>query len=152
MKILIEDYQRRLKTAKKMLEDMANSHVVSVEKRIRIETKASEYRTFIAEMERELRNGVSLFDLWVVQQWVGEKPEQVYFSEDDAKTQALLMEDNLVNRIRKSHSDMSEKEFKGYFKQSYGSFHFKVMNLDDALYEYGQEIHNEYLSQDNPGY
>ena len=49
MEILIEDYERRLKT---VLEELRVCEL-NIEKEARLETKASCYRTFIAEMKRE---------------------------------------------------------------------------------------------------
>lgn len=47
IELLIEDYKRRLKTAELMLKNYQPQGV-----RERISTKASCYRTFIAELER----------------------------------------------------------------------------------------------------
>ena len=57
MKQLIEDYQRRLNTVNKILEIFESSGSVDdIKKEERLNTKASEYRTFIAEMERLLNS------------------------------------------------------------------------------------------------
>lgn len=50
MKQLIEDYERRLKTAETMLERKNYSSITQAE---RIKTKASCYRTFIAELKQQ---------------------------------------------------------------------------------------------------
>jgi len=50
MKELKEDYERRLKT---VLAELENK-VLNIEKEARLETKASCYRTFIAELNRAL--------------------------------------------------------------------------------------------------
>ena len=47
IKLLIEDYKRRLDTANNMLKECDNK-----ESKERITTKASCYRTFIVELER----------------------------------------------------------------------------------------------------
>ena len=52
METLIEDYKRRLKTANEMLKETDRIAI----KYVRIETKASCYRTIIAELERALAN------------------------------------------------------------------------------------------------
>jgi hypothetical protein len=53
MKILIEDYKRRLQAVNTILEKGKNSgSVADIEKFQRLNTKASEYRTFIVELER----------------------------------------------------------------------------------------------------
>lgn len=54
MKELIEDYKRRLATVNEMLEQFnhGNGSINDAKKEARLNTKASEYRTFIAEMER----------------------------------------------------------------------------------------------------
>ena len=53
MKQLIEDYKRRLKTVEEMLSNFNNCGSMNdIRKDERLKTKAAEYRTFIAEMER----------------------------------------------------------------------------------------------------
>jgi hypothetical protein len=55
MKQLIEDYNRRLDSINQMIESFnSNGSINDIRKDERLKTKASEYRTFIAEMEREL--------------------------------------------------------------------------------------------------
>ena len=50
MKQLIEDYERRLKTAETMLERKNYGSIAQAE---RIKTKASCYRTFLAELKQQ---------------------------------------------------------------------------------------------------
>lgn len=53
IKTLIEDYQRRLKTVDVMLETGSNSGSINDTKKFeRLHTKASQFRTVIAELER----------------------------------------------------------------------------------------------------
>jgi hypothetical protein len=53
MKELIEDYKRRLKTIEETIADFKSTGSISdVQKGARLNAKASEYRTFIAELER----------------------------------------------------------------------------------------------------
>ena len=55
MKILLEDYQRKLKTVKELIADNKNNGSIHDEKRAeRLQTKASEYRTFIVDIERAI--------------------------------------------------------------------------------------------------
>jgi hypothetical protein len=139
MKILIEDYQRRLVTITEMIETTSNSGSNNdIAKMARLNAKTSEYRTFIAEMERELREGVSIYDLWVVQMWVGDKSERIFFTKEDAESQARFLSEDLLQRTRKDHPDMSEAEFKDYFQTNFRAFGFKVMTLDDAMREYAE--------------
>ncbi len=57
MKQLIEDYKRRLDTINQMIENFkSNGSINDIRKYERLKTKAAEFRTFIAEMERELKN------------------------------------------------------------------------------------------------
>ncbi len=54
MKQLIEDYKRRLDTINQMIENFkSNGSINDIRKDERLKTKAAEFRTFIAEMERE---------------------------------------------------------------------------------------------------
>lgn len=55
MKELLEDYQRRLKNVTDMLDNFtSNGSTNDIRKKERLTTKASEYRTFIAELERAI--------------------------------------------------------------------------------------------------
>lgn len=54
METLLEDYRRRLKTANEMLKE--TDRISNPIKYVRIETKASCYRTIISELERALAN------------------------------------------------------------------------------------------------
>ena len=57
MKQLIEDYKKRLRTANEAILDFKTGNTGSendIKKFVRLTTKASEYRTFIAELERAL--------------------------------------------------------------------------------------------------
>jgi hypothetical protein len=69
MKQLIEDYQRRLGTTEKMIKEfkLKNSGSINdIKKGERLDTKASEYRSIIAELEREVRNSpvnINLFKI-----------------------------------------------------------------------------------------
>lgn len=57
MKTLIEDYERRLKSVEDMLNNFKSSGSINdIRKDERLKTKASEYRTIIAELKRELKN------------------------------------------------------------------------------------------------
>lgn len=50
MEILLEDYKRRLKTAMDLIKKGGNDITLT-----RLGTKASCYRTFISELEREVK-------------------------------------------------------------------------------------------------
>jgi len=54
METLLEDYKRRLKTANEMLKE--TNRIAYPIKYVRLETKASCYRTIIIELERALAN------------------------------------------------------------------------------------------------
>ena len=58
VQLLLEDYQNRLKTVTKELkkEEVKAKIDVDVDKRNRLSTKASCYRTFISEIERALND------------------------------------------------------------------------------------------------
>ena len=56
MKTLLEDYQRRLVTVDEIIETTSNSGSINdVAKMARLNTKASEYRSFIVEIERAIK-------------------------------------------------------------------------------------------------
>ena len=53
MKQLIEDYKRRLDTINQMIENFkSNGSINDIRKDERLKTKAAEFRTFIAELEK----------------------------------------------------------------------------------------------------
>ena len=57
MEILLDDYKRRLETALNLLGTTSNNGGINDTKKLeRIRTKISCYRTFIAELEREMAN------------------------------------------------------------------------------------------------
>lgn len=57
MEILLDDYKRRLETALNLLGNTSNNGGIYDTKKLeRIRTKISCYRTFIAELEREMAN------------------------------------------------------------------------------------------------
>jgi len=152
MKILIEDYQRRLKTITKTIETTTDTGSRNdIAKMARLNAKASEYRTFIAEMERELRKGVSIYDLWVVQIGYGDRPETVYHSKEEAEMVALMKHNEYKDSIRKANEVMSDSEFEDHYKNAYAKYlKYKVRTLDDALYEYGEACRDEHLLNEEP--
>ncbi len=55
MEILLEDYKRKLKTANELISSNTNNGSIMDEKRAeRLNTKASEYRSFIVDIERAM--------------------------------------------------------------------------------------------------
>lgn len=55
MQILLEDYKRKLAAMEIMITDNANNGSIrDVERRVRLHTKASEYRSFIVDIERAI--------------------------------------------------------------------------------------------------
>lgn len=60
MKTLIEDYKRRLATITEMIETTSDTGSRNdIAKMARLKAKEGEYRTFIAELEREYRNYIT---------------------------------------------------------------------------------------------
>lgn len=61
MEQLLEDYDRRLKTVTKMLDEFkSNGSVNDIKKHERLATKAAEYRAFIAELEKVIRKNSAI--------------------------------------------------------------------------------------------
>ena len=87
MKVLIEDYKRRLATAEKIIDGFPANGLsrAQIETQTRIKTKASEYRTMIAEMEKESNKEIRVGDVWVIQLWDGDMPEYFYLSKEEAE-------------------------------------------------------------------
>lgn len=62
MKTLIEDYKRRLITTTEMIDEISrkkNLNHIDLERLERLQVKQNEYRTFIAELNREYRNYIT---------------------------------------------------------------------------------------------
>jgi len=60
MKILLEDYQGKLKTVNEMVEQSKltnNGSINDTKRQSRLETKASEYRSMIVDIERAIARG-----------------------------------------------------------------------------------------------
>lgn len=98
MKHLIEDYKRRLKTITDILDtEKSNGSISDVERFTRLRTKQSEYRTFIAELERT------------------DKPYEIY-SEKRPFSTPLLEELHLhLNSITKEEFQKEWAEIKAMF-------------------------------------
>ena len=136
MKILIEDYQRRLKTAEKLIkEDETPISRVGIERLARLQTKASEYRTVISELEREMRKEIRVGDVWVIQLWYGDTPDYFYLSKEEAERIAQGDKERFYNNQRKLHADMSDEEFKTHYENNYKHLKYRVCTLSDAMYD-----------------
>ena len=91
MKELKEDYERRLKTVLAELKDCP----LNIEKEARLETKASCYRTFIAEMNRAETKQLNLSD--VSQQREPLLAYEIYNASEDDKKNNMTYLENLVD-------------------------------------------------------
>ena len=152
MKTLIEDYKRRLATAEKMLDDMKKSHVQSVETRIRIETKASEYRSIIAELERALNFKLKSYeDLWVIQSYAGSDIDFVYTDKEEAEKAAEEQRNEFIAHYRKVNKRMDDEEWERYAKRNYSGM-YKVVTLDRAIDNIKDDIRDGYDSHGDPSY
>jgi len=152
MKTLIEDYKRRLKTAEKMIEESAKSRD-GIEKHQRLQTKASEYRTFIAELEREYKSKLSSYtEVWAIQSYAGSDVDHVFIDKDDAQKEADKMREEFIAYQRKINKRMSDEEFAEYAKKAYLDIKYKVVTLDDAIVAIKDEIRDDYASQEDPSY
>ena len=134
MKELIEDYKRKLKTVTDMLLKMKDSGSVNdIKKFERLNTKASEYRSFIVDLEREYNKEISVEDIYCFQVWYGEQISHVYLSRDLAEKAAKEAEAQWRTSKRLLHEEMSDQEFEAYYKDQFKSFAYKVQSLDDAI-------------------
>jgi hypothetical protein len=89
MKELIEDYKRRLGTAETMLKEFkSNGSEHDIRKQERLTTKASEYRTVIAEMERVINsheNAIKqMLELGLIRKV--EKPSVICLTKEEVET------------------------------------------------------------------
>jgi len=56
MEILLDDYKRKLKTIEDVIDKNTNNGSrLDIERKVRLDTKASEYRAFIVDIERAIQ-------------------------------------------------------------------------------------------------
>ena len=136
MKELIEDYKRRLKTVNELLLKMKDSGSVNdIKKFERLNTKASEYRTFIAELEKVYNNPISAQEVFTVQTCYGDQPTEIFLDKEVAIKFAKADEAKWKQSRRNIHLEMSEQEFEDYYKDQFRSFQYKVQDLEDAQFD-----------------
>lgn len=56
MEILLDDYKRKLENVNNLIKEQNyNGSIVHIQRKTRLETKASEYRSFIVDIERAIK-------------------------------------------------------------------------------------------------
>ena len=153
MKQLIEDYRRRLATVKKTLETTSDTGSMNdIAKMSRLRTKQGEYEAIIAELEREYKSKLSVYtEVWVVQDYPGCGIEEVFIDQEDAEKAAKARKDEYVAHYRQVNKSMSDEEWEKYVEQNY-KYMFKVISLDDAIWNIKDNIRDEYASHGDPAY
>jgi hypothetical protein len=137
MKQLIEDYKRRLKTVNEMLESEkdSNGSINDVKRFERLHTKASEFRTIIAELERVLREGIPTSEVFCIQTWYGQSIDRVYLDKEIAEKQAVEDKARWRQYRREVLKDLNDEEFEKYFKSESSHMAYRVQDLDDAIHD-----------------
>lgn len=154
MKVLIEDYKRRLVTAENIIEAFpkANLSRAQLETQTRINTKASEYRTMIAELEREYKPKLSAYnDVWVVVSYAGSDVDHVFTDKEEAEKEAKRLLEEYLAYYRKLNKRMNDEEWEEYSKND-RRFRFKVVSLDSAIDAIKDNIRDEEASRNDPSY
>ena len=85
MKQLIEDYQRRLDTVSQMIENFkSNGSINDIRKDERLKTKAAQFRTIIAELEKTRNSFIEniIQDIDSKQQSGAPTPNEEWFSDE----------------------------------------------------------------------
>ena len=150
MKELIEDYKRRLATVNLALLKMKDSgSVQDIKKFERLTTKASGYRTIIAELEKVMREGISTSEIFCIQTWYGQSIERVYLDKEIAQRQAYEDRARWRKHRRDILKDLSEEEFEKYYKEESRSFIYKVQDLQDAISDIKEDGIMEERHQEN---
>ena len=148
MKQLIEDYIRRLKTAKEMKDDLIqvpNAMIVDHEKYERLTIKIGCYNTIIAELQREYKSKLSAYtDVWVIQTFAGCEVDNVFINKEDAEKEAEKNRTEYLAHYRKVNKRMNDEEWEKFAEKEYKN-KFKVVSLDDAIYEIKDEVRNEHI-------
>lgn len=138
MKELIEDYKRKIESAKELSEGLVDSKTGAIESMSayeRIRTKGGEYRAFVTALEREIKKPISVCDVWVIQVWYGESIDYFYLSEEEAKAEATKRKNDFRKHKRELHHAMTDEEFEKYFESSYKTMNYKALTLSDAMWE-----------------
>lgn len=144
MKTLIEDYRRRIVSAKNMAKEIIPDNNMSKMAQIaRLNTKAAEYRNFVAELEREYKPKLSAYnEVWVIQSYAGSSIDEVFIDQEAAEKEAKRIKDEFIAHHRQVFKDMSDEEWEKHVERNYKDL-FKVVTLDDAIDSIKDEIRNE---------
>jgi len=97
-------------------------------------------------------NGISVYDIWVIQSYSGSDIQTVYLNKEEAEKEAEKLKLNYFNHYRKVNKMMSDDEYQAYFNEHHAQTMFKVVNLDDAIDAIKDEIRDDYNSHDNESY
>ena len=150
MKELIEDYKRRLATVNLALLKMKDSgSVQDIKKFERLTTKASGYRTIIAELEKVMREGISTSEIFCIQTWYGQSIDRVYLDKEIAQQQADEDRARWKASRRAILKDLNDEEFEKYYKEESRSFIYKVQDLQDAISDIKEDGIMEERHQEN---
>jgi hypothetical protein len=131
MKKLIEDYKRRLKTINEMLIDFKSDNTTSVSdirKLERLITKASEYRTFIIELERALSEKDNV--------------QVVTIQPDQTPKLVSLIDFSLLRTQKKTLIEIiddMEKKNAEYYKNDLSDLN-GILNLIDCIQDFAVDV------------
>ena len=146
MKQLIEDYKRRLKTVGEIIDTTSNTGSINDQKKLeRLMTKQGMINTIIAELEREYN------ELWVVASSSGADVDHVFIDKEDAEKEAKRLLEEYLEYYRDVNKKMSDEEWEEFSKDD-RKFRFKVIPLDDAIYNIKENIRDEASSYGDPSY
>ena len=153
MKQLIEDYKRRLKTVGEIIDATSNTGSINDQKKLeRLMTKQGMINTIIAELEREYKSKFSAYDeLWVVASSSGADVDHVFIDKEDAEKEAKRLLKEYLEYYRDVNKKMSDEEWEEFSKDD-RKFRFKVIPLDDAIYNIKENIRDEASSYGDPSY
>ena len=148
MKQLIEDYKRRLKTVGEIIDTTSNTGSINDQKKLeRLMTKQGMINTIIAEL---YLLEVMLLRC-VVASSSGADVDHVFIDKEDAEKEAKRLLKEYLEYYRDVNKKMSDEEWEEFSKDD-RKFRFKVIPLDDAIYNIKENIRDEASSYGDPSY
>jgi hypothetical protein len=140
MKQLIEDYKRRLKNIDEVIKEFkSNGSVNDLKKEVRLNTKASEYRTFIVELEHALSEKENVKSPWgVIVQGENVQPDTI--QPDQTPKLVSLIDFSLLRTQKKTLIEMIDDFEKRGVEPDKLIDLDGILNLIDSIQDFATDV------------
>jgi hypothetical protein len=140
MKQLIEDYKRRLKNIDEVIKEFkSNGSVNDLKKEVRLNTKASEYRTFIVELEHALSEKENVKSPWgVIVQGENVQPDTI--QPDQTPKLVSLIDFSLLRTQKKTLIEIIDDMEKRGVEPERVSDLSGILNLIDSIQDFAVDV------------